>query len=153
MRPPWVTSTDFPPNPVLLTSEATSGIGHSLPLQGYPAPSANLVFFRRLFRVLPSHPLHLPSRAKHYASAMYFRHLAVYWRLPLLSRLRCQAHKGLFAARSSRREQPFASLIAYFAGSSFTIRPNASPIGVTGRPSSFSKSPLSNSSAPSRMPA
>jgi hypothetical protein len=91
MRSPWVTSTDFPPNPVLLTSEVYGGIGHPLLLQGHPTSSAIMVC--RLFRVLSSHPPHLSSRSKHYASTKYFRHLAVYWRLSLLSQLRCQAHK------------------------------------------------------------
>lgn len=43
IRSPWVTSSHFPPNPVLLTYRATDGIGLSFPLQGCPALPANLV--------------------------------------------------------------------------------------------------------------
>jgi len=43
MRSPWVTSADFPPNPVLLTVGIFGGMGLSLFLQGHPIPTANMV--------------------------------------------------------------------------------------------------------------
>src|SRR5690606_33698890 len=91
MRSPWVTSTDFPPNPVLLTYGVYGGTGLPLLLQSYPTPSANMVkppipgfAFASSARILANYAL---------CVSYALPPPAVCWRLSLVSRLRCQAHK------------------------------------------------------------
>src|SRR5690606_21096019 len=91
MRSPWVTSTDFPPKPVLLTYRVYGGTGLPLLLQSYPTPSANLVkppvpgfAFASSARILANYAL---------CVSYALPPPTVCWRLSLLSRLRCQAHK------------------------------------------------------------
>src|SRR5690606_32244536 len=91
MRSPWVTSTDFPPNPVLLTYGVYGGTGLPLLLQSYPTPSANVVkppipgfAFASSARILANYAL---------CVSYALPPPAVCWRLSLVSRLRCQAHK------------------------------------------------------------
>lgn len=91
LRSPWVTSSLFPPKPVLLTCEFLSGMGRSLLLQGYPNSPANLV--NRLFRSLPSGPPHSSSRTLHCLSATHFRHSSACQGLTPIRAMRCQAHK------------------------------------------------------------
>src|SRR5690606_13369178 len=93
MRSPWVTSTDFPPNPVLLTYGVYGGTGLPLLLQSYPTPSANMVkppipgfAFASSARILANYAL---------CVSYALPPPAVCWRLSLVSRLRCQAHKRL----------------------------------------------------------
>jgi hypothetical protein len=57
---------------------------------------------------LPSHPPHASSRTAHYVSAMYFRHLAVYWRLSLLSRCAAKRTKDVRLAKAKSLDKPNA---------------------------------------------
>src|SRR5690606_15067162 len=93
MRSPWVTSTDFPPNPVLLTYGVYGGTGLPLLLQSYPTPSANMV-------KPPIPGFAFASSARFLANYALFVSYAlpppaVCSRISLVSRLRCQAHKIL----------------------------------------------------------